>query len=123
MKRVLRKYLSAILLLCLLIQLAPLSLLHSHEDHLTEIGHNINSIHDHDAHHGNSVIDNTHNESSEEECNVCKIQQSLNNQAYSLGKQVHVFNFKTQSVVFLELGTSIDDHLIKSTSGRAPPLV
>ncbi len=123
MKRTLRKYLSAVLLLCLLIELVPSSLLHSHEDHLSEVGHNINSIHNAETYDDELVADQTHNESSEDECNVCKIQQYLNNQSYSLDKQVHIFSFTKLSVILLDSEAFVDDHLIRSTSGRAPPLV
>ena len=122
MKRLLHTYLSAVLLLCLVIQVAPLSLLHSHEDHLTEVGHDINSI-DTDFHDANAeYTEDTHHDSSENECNVCKVQQSLNNQAYTVGRQISIFNFTKQSVILLDLEASVDDHLINSTSGRAPPL-
>jgi hypothetical protein len=117
-KRLLSKYISAVLLLCLVIQVAPLSLLHSHEDHLTEVAHDTHSIDDADA----EYIDCTHHDSAENECNVCKAQQSLNNQTYTLGEQGSTFNFTGQSSVLLNLEASIDDHLIKSTSGRGPPL-
>ena len=118
MKRLLTKYISAVLLLCLVIQIAPLSLLHSHEDHLTEVEHDIHSMDDADA----EYIDDMHHDSEENECNICKIQQSLNNQAYTLGEQVSIFNFTGQTSVLLNLEASIDDHLIKSTLGRGPPL-
>lgn len=122
MKRVLRKYLSSVLLLCLLIELVPLSLFHSHEDHVSEVGHDVDSI-DNTDHHGEYLADNSHDHSSENECDICKIQQSLNNQAYSFGKQVHVFNFTKQSAYFLNAETSVDNHHIRSTPGRAPPTV
>ena len=122
MKRLLQTYLSVVLLLCLVTQVAPLSLLHSHEDHLTEVGHDINSIdtdfHDADA----EYAEDTHHDSSENECNVCKTQQSLNNQAYTVGKQISIFNFTKQSVILLDLEASVDDHLLKNNPGRAPPL-
>ncbi|MFT6503543.1 MAG: hypothetical protein ACJASQ_003680 [Crocinitomicaceae bacterium] len=117
MKRLLSTYISVVLLLCLVIQVAPLSLLHSHEDHLTEVEHDTNSMDDADA----DYIDETNHDSAENECNVCKIQQSLNNQTYTLGEQDSIFNFYGQSSVSLNLEASIDDHLIKSTSGRGPP--
>ncbi|MFT6983320.1 MAG: hypothetical protein ACJAUD_002092 [Crocinitomicaceae bacterium] len=117
MKRLLSTYISAVLLLCLVIQVAPLSLLHSHEDHLSEVEHDINSMDDADA----EYIDDMHHDSAENECNVCKIQQSLNNQTYTLGEQVSTFNCTEQSSVLLSLEVSIDDHLIKNTSGRGPP--
>jgi hypothetical protein len=116
-KRLLSKYISAVLLLCLVIQVAPLSLLHSHEDHLTEVEHDTHSIDDADA----EYIDCTHHDSAENECNVCKIQQTLNNQTYTLGEQVSIFNFTERSSVLLGLEVSIDDHLIKNTSVRGPP--
>ena len=118
MKRLLTKYISAVLLLCLVIQVAPLSLLHSHEDHLTEVEHDINSIDDTDV----DYIEDANHDSEENECNICKIQQSLNNQAYTLGEQISIFNFTGQTSVLLNLEASIDDHLIKSTLGRGPPI-
>lgn len=116
-----RTYLSVVLLLCLAVQFAPLSLVHSHEDHdHSELAHHTisSSI---DGDHDGVVTDNIHNESSEEKCHICEIQQSLNNQAYTLGKQVSVFNDAPQVVDFLGLESSVDNYLIKSTSGRAPP--
>jgi hypothetical protein len=116
-KRLLSKYISAVLLLCLVIQIAPLSLLHSHEDHLTEIEHGIHSMDDANA----EYVDDTHPDSEENKCNVCKVQQSLNNQTYTLVEQVSIFNFTGQTSVLLHLDACIDDHLIKNTSGRGPP--
>ncbi|MFT7344282.1 MAG: hypothetical protein ACI9XP_000865 [Lentimonas sp.] len=115
MKRLLSKYISAVLLLCLVIQVAPLSLLHSHEDHLTEVERDIHSM-DHADH-----IDDTHHDSVENDCNVCKIQQSLNNQTFTLVEQVSIFNFTGRSSELLNLEASIDDHLIRNTSERGPP--
>jgi hypothetical protein len=117
-KRLLSTYISAVLLLCLVIQVAPLSLLHSHEDHLTEVEHDINSIDDADV----DYVEDANHDSAENECNVCKIQRSLNNQTYTLGEQVSIFNFTGQSSVLLNLEVSIDDHLTKSTLGRGPPI-
>jgi len=116
-KRIFSKYISVVLLLCLVIQITPLSLLHSHENQLTEVGHDINSMYA-----DNEYIDDIHHDSEENECSICKIQQSLNNQAYTFGDQIRVFSFLEQSSVSINLEVSIDDHLIKSTSGRAPPI-
>jgi hypothetical protein len=117
-KRLLSKYISAVLLLCLVIQVAPLSLLHSHEDHLTEVEHDPHSMDGADA----EYIDGTHHDSAENECNVCKAQQSLNNQTFTLVEQVRIFYFTGRYSELINLEASIDDHLIKSTSGRGPPL-
>jgi len=116
-KRLLSKYISVVLLLCLVIQITPLSLLHSHEDHLTEVEHDVNTMYADNEH-----IDDIHHDSEENECSICKIQQSSNNQAYTVGEQIRVFSFFEQSSVSISLEVSIDDHLIKRTSGRAPPI-
>jgi hypothetical protein len=116
-KRLLSKYISAVLLLCLVIQVAPLSLLHSHEDHLTKVQHDIHSMDDSDA----DYIDDIHHDSDENECNVCKIQQALNNQTFTLVEQVSIFNFMGRSSELITSEVSIDDHLRKNTSERGPP--
>jgi hypothetical protein len=117
----LRTYLSVVLLLCLAVSFAPLSLIHSHDDHNhAEVAHHAissTSIDDHDE----VVANDIHHESSEEECKICEIQQSLNNQAYTINKQASVLNDAPQVVDCLGLESSVDTYLIESTSGRAPP--
>lgn len=116
----LRTYLSMFLLLCLVIQIAPLSLVHSHEDHSGEVGHFIAQLDPSDVHDGENVSDEHHE--SEEDCNICEIQQSLNNQAYTFGKQMSVLTAVNQTTIWLGVSASVDDYLLKNTPGRAPPL-
>lgn len=122
-KRLMRTYISAVLLLCLLIQVAPLNLLHSHEDHRSEVGFGINSNHTDFSDTDSEQAQDAHHESSDTDCNVCEVQQSLNNQAFTLVKQVGIFNFSKQSVFLLDSEDSVDEYLLHNTSGRAPPLV
>ena len=124
MKRLFRTYLSVVLLLCLVIQLVPLNLMHSHDDHSADVEHCINSIHDDaDYSDGAEYVDDAHHESSSDDCGICKVQQSLSNQAYTATNQRSVFNFANKVETCLDVNDSLNDYLIKRTSGRAPPLV
>ncbi|MDG1332375.1 MAG: hypothetical protein P8P74_08590 [Crocinitomicaceae bacterium] len=116
-----RTYLSVVLLLALAVQFAPLSLMHSHEDHgHAEIAHEAISSHDEDSFGGEYVSD-THDESSQEDCHICDIQQSLNNQSYTPSNQTAITNFGIRVIEFSGVQASDENYLIESLSGRAPP--
>lgn len=116
-----RTYLSVVLLLALAIQFAPLSLMHSHEDH----GHaeaTQEVISSHDANDfGGEYVNGAHDESSQEDCHICDIQQSLNNQSYTPSSQTAITNFGIQVIEFSGVEASDENYLIESLSGRAPP--
>lgn len=119
-RRLIRTYLSLILLLSLAIQFAPLSLMHSHDDHgHVEIVQKTISSHDADENGSEHVSDA--NESSEDDCTICEIQQSLNNQAYTLSKQTAVSNFGVYIPEYSDVEVLSENYLIESISGRAPP--
>lgn len=123
MKRLIRTYLSVVLLLCLVMQLVPITLVHSHDDHAAEVEHCINSIHDDlDYSDGAEYVDEAHDESHLDDCGICKVQQSLTNQAYTVAKQISVFSFAKKANTRLDVIDSLDDYLTNRTSGRAPPL-
>ena len=121
MKRLIRTYLSVVLLLSLAIQFAPMSLMHSHENHgdLRVVQKTISS-HDADE-NGLEYVSDANDESSEDDCTICEIQQSLNNQAYTLSKQTSVLNFDVQLREYSDVKVSAANYLIESISGRAPP--
>lgn len=102
-------------------QLSPLSLIHSHEDHGdTEVVQKTSSSQDSDE-NGLDYISHASDESSEDACTICEIQQSLNNQAYTLSKQTAVSNFGVQIRAYQGAEVSNDNYLVESISGRAPP--
>ncbi len=120
MKRLMRTYLSFVLLLCLAIKFVPLSLMHSHEDHGgTHVTHEAISFHEADV-NGADCVFNSADESAED-CDVCDVQQSLNHQAYTVGKQTTIPNFGLQRIDDSAVEGSCANYLLESISGRAPP--
>lgn len=95
--------------------------MHSHEDHGdTEVVQNATSSDDSNE-SGLDCVSHASDESSEDACTICEIQQSLNNQTYTLSKQTAVSNFVVQIREYSDLEISHDNYLVESISGRAPP--
>ena len=114
-----RTYLSRLLLVCLVIQISPITLFHSHEDHHDE-EHSLSLDTSHDGLDGDYFFDADHD--SEEDCHICQVQQSFNNQAYTISQQIIDFDRVNRSAISLDVAASIDDYLLNGTSGRAPPV-
>jgi hypothetical protein len=118
-KRTVRTYLSRLLLVCLVIQISPISLFHSHADHHDE-EHSVKIDMAQSDLSGDYLYDADHD--SEEDCHICQVQQSFNNQAYTISEQNIDFDAVTRSAISLDVVASIDDYLLNGSPGRAPPV-
>lgn len=121
-KRTLRTYVSALLLLCLAVQLAPFGLIHSHDDH-----HEAEGIHISHADHDDSTahLSPSENEDfqfeSQDDCDFCKILHALNDQEYVNSSQSLSAVYDFTAVSTYDVVTSKLGETVSSSQGRAPP--
>ena len=121
MKQNTSSYLSALLLLCILLQCTTIGFMHSHEDHLHK--HKVHAtVFESEVEHS----DSTHEcivskESHEEACKVCELLLASNSQTYSINTQPGLIYFSDQADRTSNPEIAKINFSLRTFAGRAPP--
>ena len=121
MKQNTSSYLSALLLLCIVLQCTIIGFMHNHEDDLHE--HKVHAtIFELDVEHS----DSTHEcivskESHEEACKVCELLLASNSQTYSINTQPGLIYFSDQADRTSNPEIAKINFSLGTFAGRAPP--
>ena len=121
MKQNTSSYLSALLLLFILLQCTTIGFMHSHEDHLHK--HKVHAtVFESEVEHS----DSTHEcivskESHEEACKVCELLLASNSQTYSINTQPGLIYFSDQADRTSNPEIAKINFSLRTFAGRAPP--
>ena len=121
MKQNTSSYLSALLLLCIVLQCTIIGFMHNHEDHLNK--HKVHAtVFESEVDHS----DSTHEcivskESHEEACKVCELLLASNSQTYSINTQPGLIYFSDQADRTSNPEIAKINFSLRTFAGRAPP--
>ena len=121
MKQNTSSYLSALLLLCIVLQCTIIGFMHNHEDHLHK--HKVHAtVFESEVEHS----DSTHEcivskESHEEACKVCELLLASNSQTYSINTQPGLIYFSDQADRTSNPEIAKINFSLRTFAGRAPP--
>lgn len=121
MKQNTSSYLSALLLLCILLQCTTIGFMHSHEDHLHK--HKVHAtVFESEVEHSDSTHECIVSEESHEEgCKVCELLHASNSQTYLISAQPGLFKFSFQDNRTSNPEIANIHFLSRAFAGRAPP--
>ena len=121
MKQNTSSYLSALLLLCIVLQCTIIGFMHNHEDHLHK--HKVHAtVFESEVEHSDSTHEcNVSKESHEEACKVCELLLASNSQTYSINTQPGLIYFSDQADRTSNPEIAKINFSLRTFAGIAPP--